>query len=210
MPCWATIGQSAALATTSITGGSCHKYHVFVAIKKSFVATKVYHSRELPQAPFFVAANTSFAATKVLLRQTRVCVCRNKRFVVTKIYLSRQAYFCRDKMRVVATKMILEAAPAKDKSIPAATKLLSRQAYFCHDKNVFVATKVSLSRQNFCLDKIMFVATSILLSRQTRVCRDKTLGKWVGGDEGIRGVSKGLKTNLCRLSCRRKDVFCLV
>ena len=181
MPCWATIGQSAALATTSITGGSCHKYHVFVATKKHvFCRDKSISFAGAATSTVFVATNTSFAATKVLLRQTRVCVCRNKRFVVTKVYLSRQAYFCRDKIRVVATKMILVAAPAKDKSIPAATKLLSRQAYFCHDKNVFVATKVSLSRPNVCLDKIMFVATSILLSRQTRVCRDKTLGEMGG------------------------------
>ena len=74
-----------------------------------------YHWRKLPQVSFLSRQNTSFVATKVCLLLSRHnSVCRNK------IYLSRQAYFCHDKIRVclykrfVATKIILVAAPANN------------------------------------------------------------------------------------------------
>ena len=75
----------------------CHKY--------IFVATNTYLSRQ----------NTSFVTTKVRLPRQNFCC--------DKIFLSRQAYYCRDKRRVlsrqtrktfVATKILLVAAPAND------------------------------------------------------------------------------------------------
>ena len=98
----------------------------------------------------FVATNIIFVETSLLLsRQTR----KNTPFVETKVHvfaatniiLSRQAYFCRDKRRVlsrqtqshgcrdktfIATKMILVAAPASD--IPreqTATTSLHQSSY---------------------------------------------------------------------------------
>ena len=57
-------------------------------------------------------------ATNIFL--SRQNFCRDKKhFVATKIILSLQAYFCRDKRVIVfvATKLILVAAPAND-SLP--------------------------------------------------------------------------------------------
>ena len=100
----------------------------------------------------FAGAATSiiFVATKGLSRQTRACrdihvfvtakhaFGRNKGMLVaTKLCLSLQAYFGRDKRRA-----------------------LSGQAHVCRDKSVLVATKI------FCRDKHNFVATSIFLSRR--------------------------------------------
>ena len=81
-------------------------------------------------------------------------------FVATKLCLSRQTYFCRDKRLsrqiFIATNVIL----------------LTRQAYFCRDKHLsqqkfcrgkhtFVVTKGM-----FCCDKHVFVTTNTCLSRQ--------------------------------------------
>ena len=78
-------------------------------------------------------------------------------FGATKVCLSRQTYFCRDKhlsrQFFIATNVIL----------------LTRQAYFCRDKHLsqqkfcrgkhtFVATK-----DMFCCDKHVSVATKIIL-----------------------------------------------
>ena len=75
--------------------------------------------------------------------------CRDKSFVATNTFLSRQnTFFCRDK------------------SMHVATKLLSRQTRVCHDKHNFIATSVRLSRQkHVCRNKSMlrFVATKIIL-----------------------------------------------
>ena len=84
-----------------ITGGSCHKYHfcrdkhVFIATKHAvFVATKLYLSRQI----IFVSTNPltlshTFVATKDV-------------FYRDKIVLSRQAYFCRDKRRVLSSQNV--------------------------------------------------------------------------------------------------------
>ena len=66
-----------------------------------------------------------FVATKVLSGPTRVC--RDKiMFIATKLScLSWQNYVCRDK-RFVATKIF-----CRDKHNFVATNVLSRQAYFC-------------------------------------------------------------------------------
>ena len=59
------------------------------------------------------AATSIFVATNTcLLRQNTSFACRDKTMlVVTKLFLSRQNYVCRDRS-FVATKMILVAAPA--------------------------------------------------------------------------------------------------
>ena len=96
--------------------------------------------------------------TRPLSRQKYAC--RDKRFVATKLCLSRQK-----RRRIVTTKMIHVFVATKhvfcrDKTI------LSRQNYACRDKHVFVAT-------NICHDK-RFVATSILfLAIKDVFCRDK-------------------------------------
>ena len=94
------------------------------------------------------ATNIIFVATKVLSRQTRVCV--HKKYAFTN-FLTRQK-FCRDKHNFVAAKLA------------ATNKLLSRQktCFFPRDKHTFVATK------------IYFVAINTCLSRQKYACRDKT------------------------------------
>ena len=94
--------------------------HTFVATnicreKHNFVPTKPCNGK----LTCLSRQNTSFVSTKIF--------CRDKNnFVAIKV-LSRQAYFCRDERRVlsrqtrvcrdktvVATKMILVAAPASD------------------------------------------------------------------------------------------------
>ena len=92
----------------------------------------MYHWRELPQELFL----------------SRQRFCRNKGFVTTNTYLSRQTRVCRDK-----------------------TRLLSRQKYACRGK-IFVATKLCLLRQ-ICFIKTS-VATTKHLSRQQNFSRDKT------------------------------------
>ena len=90
-----------------------------------------------------------FVATKVLLRQTRVC--RDK----TRLF-SRQKYAYRDKHIFVATT------------------LLSRQK-ICRDKLIFVATNTSFVATKICLvtntcvsRQKYFVTTNIILSRDER------------------------------------------
>ena len=126
-------------------------------MKRSFVATKVC----LPRKHFccdkimFVATHTTklFVETiicrdkhdKIMFVETTICrdkhdkimfvettICRDKHFVETKLCLSRQAFFCRDKRRVlclsrqtricrnktvVARKTILVAALANDSGV---------------------------------------------------------------------------------------------
>ena len=95
------------------------------------VATKLCLSRHL----FFF----SFFATNIG-RDKHV-------FVVTKV-LSRQAYFCRDKTRVLSR----QTRVCPDKSKHVSTKLLSRQNYVCRDKHTFCRDKRRvLSRQKWYL-----------------------------------------------------------
>ena len=80
---------------------------------RGFMTTATYHWQELPQ--FFVAANTSFVATKVCLPWQN-SFAATKVFVMTSILLSRQKCVCRDKTFVKNTFVM-----TKD--------------VFCHDKN---------------------------------------------------------------------------
>ena len=129
----------------------------FVATKVclSFVATNIFLSRQnyiCLVKHVFVATKHIFCRDKsmlvVCLDKSMLVVCRDKYiFVATKLYLSGQTRFCRDR-----------------------TRLLSRQKYTCRDirdKIMFVSTKVLSQQAYFCRDK------RCVLSRQTRVCRDK-------------------------------------
>ena len=71
-----------------------------------FVATKVLSQQ------IFVATNT-VCLDKHTFSFPLFCCCCDETFVRTSILLSRQTRVCRDKT-FVATKMILEAAPAND------------------------------------------------------------------------------------------------
>ena len=102
----------------SITDGRCHKYH--------YCRDKhVCHDKaRLLLRQKYACRDKTFVATKLCLsRQTRVCFFRDKTkemiFFATKP-LSRQAYSCRDKIRV-----------------------FSRQIRVCCDKT-FVSTKITL------------------------------------------------------------------
>ena len=152
--------------TTTILGGSCHKYHFcrgktrllsrqkYVCHDKTFASTKVCLSRQNLRLD-----KSMFVTTKLSPRQKYVC--HDKTFASTKVCLSRQNF------RLV-------------KSMFVTTKLSPRQRYVCHDKT-FASTKVCLSRQNFRLDKSMFVTTKLRLvfvtiklsPLQNYVCRDK-------------------------------------
>ena len=113
-------------------------------------ATHTSHWRELPQV--------SFLSWEKFCRNKHVFVTPGlvPSFVATKVCwswqnLSRQTYFCHDKIMFIATKVV------------------SRQAYFCHDKHVFVATK-----HVFCYNKSVLVTTNMkFLSRQAYFYHDK-------------------------------------
>ena len=98
------------------------------------------------------------AATSIIFVETKHVYCRDKSMLAaTKLCLSQQACFCRD-------------------------KYLSRQKYVCDtclSRQIFLVTKVCLSRQKYlsrpkyvCRDKHTFVATSIILSGQN-ICHDR-------------------------------------
>ena len=103
---------------------------IFVATKDSSRQTCLLSLQK------YACRDKSFATTKLcLLRQNYVChnenlcrekknVCCNKSFVVTSILLSRQ------KMCFVATKILLEAAPANDNISHKNWSVLCRQ-YKC-------------------------------------------------------------------------------
>ena len=108
--------------TTTILGGSCHKYHFCRG--KTFASTKVCLSRQN-----FRLDKSMFVTTKLSPRQKYVC--HDKTFASSKVCLSRQNFLL-------------------DKGMFVTTKLSPRQKYVCHDKT-FASTKVCLSRQNFRL-----------------------------------------------------------
>ena len=108
--------------------------------------------------------------TKLLLRQTRTrllswqkYVCHDRSLIATKILF----YFCHNKtFEKVTTKVLLQQAYfCRNKSKLVATKLLSWQncllGQICRDKS-FVTTKICLSQQKFCHDKHTSVATKDL------------------------------------------------
>ena len=100
--------------TPTIIGGSCHKYHLLSRQKR-------------------------VCCDKIIFRCDKTYACRDKSFLATNTFSSRQ-HFCRNKQNFVATKV------------------LSQQAYFCcantclsRQNTSFVATKVCLSRQHLCI-----------------------------------------------------------
>ena len=106
-----------------------------------------------------LAATKPLSWQKLLLQQTHICrdkiFFRDKYvFVVTKV-LSWQAYFSRDKRRVLSGQIQV----CRDKSKLVEAKLLSRQNYVCRDKNMFVATK-SFATKDPCLSNMILVAVS--------------------------------------------------
>ena len=96
-----------------IIGGNCHKYHF--RRDKSFVAT-----------------NTSFVATKVCLSRQKY----KHGFVVTNV-LSRQAYFCRDKIRVLSWENVCrnKNCTAKFSYATRSTKQSANEQFFCWCSN---------------------------------------------------------------------------
>ena len=105
-----------------------------------------YRWRELPQVSFLSQQNTFFVSTKVCLsRQTYFC--RDKTFVATNIYCDKRNF-------AYKTSLLMS------RQTRVATKVLSRQAYFCRDKRRFFATNTCLSRQTkiFVSTKMIFVA----------------------------------------------------
>ena len=98
----------------------------------------------------FVRQNTSFVATKVCLsRQTYFC--RDKyNFAVTKV-LSRQTYFLQN-MSFVATNVCLsrQTRVCRDKYLSRQKYFVQTKDVFCDSKHVFVATK-PFSRQKLYL-----------------------------------------------------------
>ena len=97
-----------------------------------------YHWRELPQISLLSRQKFSFVTTGILLSRQKTCFV----FVATKVSLclSRQAYFCRDKRRVllrtfVATKIILVAAPASDGKLTPKRKAWTRGRNTSRDRH---------------------------------------------------------------------------
>ena len=116
----------------------CLSRHISVNLT-SFVATKNMFVTTNATKHFYFRDKSMIIATDTCLSRQNI-ICRDKTFVSTKIFyrdkhnfvatevFSRQAYFCRDKRRIlssqrrvcrdkevfVATKMILMAAPATD------------------------------------------------------------------------------------------------
>ena len=97
------------------------------------------------------ATSIIFVATKVLLRQTRICrenvfvetkhvCCRDKSMLAERKLLLRQNYVCRDKIFLSRQKQ---------------TRVCRDKHTFVATRDVFVATQLSLSRQ-------MFVVTNVL------------------------------------------------
>ena len=103
------------------------------------------------------ATSIIFVATKHLSRQTRVLSRQNTSFVATKVFLSRQTYFCHDK-RFVATSLLL-SRHTRQKYFVATNIILSRLKFVAasillsRQKTCFVATNTCFSRQNFRRDK---------------------------------------------------------
>ena len=94
-----------------ITGGSCHKYN-------------------------FCRDKHVFCRDKSMLAAT-ICISLSRQNIFVTRKVSRQAYFCRDKIRVLSRLV------CRDKSKLVGIKPLSRQNYVCRDKT-FVATKMIL------------------------------------------------------------------
>ena len=112
--------------------------------------------------------------------------CRHKHMFVAKYV------FCRDKTRLLSTKLCLYTCLSRQ--IFVATNIILSRQNFCRYKHTFVATNTCLSwhskimflatyncdkylsqKAQFCRNNFFFVTTSILLWRQTRVCRDKNM-----------------------------------
>ena len=99
------------LVPTLIIGGSCPKYHFFVATKHVFHCKKNYVCRN-----------------KIFLSQQ-------------KIFLSQQKMFCHDKNTFVAIKASRDKCFHDQIMFVATKICLLQQKYVCHDKHTFVVTK---------------------------------------------------------------------
>ena len=119
--------------------------------------------------------------TDIILGGSCHIFCREKSMFVTttKVRLSRQTYFCRNKHDFVATKHLsLQAYFCCDEyNFVVPKKFLSWQKYACRDKHVFVAINICIDKRFvttkiFCRDKHDFVATKHL-SLQAYFCCDE-------------------------------------
>ena len=111
-------GVCSCLTRTDIIGGSCH---VFCRDKSMFVTTNMIFSRQniCRYKLTFVATKHIFSWQKYACGDKHVFVttniCRDKRFVPTKIFCrDKHNFVCRDKT-FVESKLILVAAPANDR-----------------------------------------------------------------------------------------------
>ena len=102
--------------------------------------------------------NTSFVMTKVCLLQQNFC--HNKIMFVVTIFFLLQQDFCHDKHTFVMTKDVF----CRDKSKLVTTKLcMSRQIFVA---TIFLLQQKCLSWQKFCCDKHTFVATKHIFCRK--------------------------------------------
>ena len=116
---------------STVTGGSCHKYH-FCRDKTHLLSQQKY-----------VCCDETIVATKIF--------CCDKHNFVTTILLLQQAYFCCGRRHV----LLHQTCFCSDKSACCfvVTKLCLLPQIFvathvCHNKHNFVATSIFLSQQN--------------------------------------------------------------
>ena len=96
------------------------------------------------------------AATSTLFVAPKICHDKHV-LVTTKRLLSRQAYFRRDKRRVLSLQNYISGAKYLSWQTFVATKVLSQQAYFCRDKRRVLSRQTRVCR-SFVVTKITLVA----------------------------------------------------
>ena len=110
----------------------------------------------------FVATNTSFVVTKVCLLQ-QIYFCHDKHNFVVTIFLSWQTHVCHDKTHCFLRQKYAcynKTFVVENKCWPnnfIVTKVLSWQAYFCHNKRCVLSWQTCV-----CCDKQEFVMTKLL------------------------------------------------
>ena len=201
-----------------MVGGSCHKYHfcrdksfnfcrdkhVFVSTKyfcrnKSFVMTNKHNFVCLSKS--HVSRDKMFVASNRILSQ-QAYFCRDKRRVLSwpTIYLSRQTRVCRDKA-FVRTKMTSAAAPANSRLIPFACRLQYKTvAELSHDEE---ATSVS-AHEDICswrsvIRNIFYLIELLMVSAR---------GTWgytlkLVGAQGTRNVHSPMREGIAQWLERR-------
>ena len=100
--------------------------------------------------------SSAAAATSIIFVTSKDVFCRDKTmFVVTNIFLSRQAYFyvCRERVCRDKTRLLTKVSLSRQKF--SAANVLSRQAYFC----VYLVKTRLLTRQKYACRDESFVAT---------------------------------------------------